>query len=70
MRFGTNERRLLRLSTQILLLQLVIITLTVGVAAGVMWIHERSDLQNRAAAQSLAIARTVAANERVAEALV
>ena len=46
-----------RLSTQILLLQLAIIALTVGVATGVMWHHERTNLQKRAGAQSLAIAR-------------
>jgi two-component system CitB family sensor kinase len=68
-RFGTSHRRLPRLSTQILLLQLAIIALTVGVAAGVMWFHERSDLQKRAAAQSLAIARTVASNRAIVAAI-
>ena len=58
-----------RLSTQILLLQLAIIALTVGVATGVMWRHERTNLQKRAGAQSLAIARTVATNRRIADAL-
>ena len=69
MRFVTSSRRLPRLSTQILLLQLALIALTLGVATGVMWHYERSDLQQRAGAQSLAIARTVAANPRVAAAL-
>jgi two-component system, CitB family, sensor kinase len=68
-RFVTSQRRLPRLSTQILLLQLAIIALTVGVAAGVMWSHERSNLQKRAADQSLAIARTVAANPEVVAAI-
>ncbi len=68
-RFGTSQGRLPRLSTQILLLQLAIIVLTVGVAVGVTWRHERSDLQKRAAAQSLAIAQTVAANQRIARAM-
>jgi two-component system, CitB family, sensor kinase len=68
-RIGTSQRRFPRLSTQILLLQLAIIALTLGVAAGVMWEHERSNLQKRAGAQSLAIARTVAVNRRIVNAL-
>ena len=65
MRFGTSSRRLPRLSTQILVLQLAIIALPVGVAAAVTYQHARDNLDKRAGAESLAIARTVAANQRV-----
>jgi two-component system CitB family sensor kinase len=68
-RFGTSPRRLPRLSTQILLLQLAIIALTVGVAVAVLYFHERSDLQKRAGTESLAIAHSVAANGVVVRAL-
>jgi two-component system, CitB family, sensor kinase len=64
-RFGTSSRRLPRLSTQILILQLAIIALPVGVAAAVTYQHARDNLDKRAGAESLAIARTVAANQRV-----
>ena len=65
MRFATSSRRLPRLSTQILILQLAIIALPVGVAAAVTYQHARDNLDKRAGAESLAIARTVAANQRV-----
>jgi two-component system, CitB family, sensor kinase len=63
-RFGTNSRRL-RLSTQILLLQLAIIALPLGVAGAVTYAHARDNLDKRAGAESLAIAETVAANQRI-----
>jgi two-component system CitB family sensor kinase len=66
--FGTSSRRP-RLSTQILLLQLAIIALTVGVGSAVTYLHARDDLDKRASSESLAIARTVAADRRVAAAL-
>ena len=69
MRIATSTRRLPHLSTQILLLQLGIIALTVGVASAFTYLHARDDLDKRAGAESLAIARTVAANERVVRAL-
>jgi two-component system CitB family sensor kinase len=64
-RFGTSSRRLPRLSTQILILQVAIIALPVGVAAAVTYQHARDNLDKRAGAESLAIARTVAANQRI-----
>jgi two-component system CitB family sensor kinase len=64
-RFGTNSRRLPRLSTQILLLQLAILALPLAVAGAVTYAHARDNLDKRAGAESLAIAQTVAANERV-----
>ena len=69
MRFVTSTRRLPRLSTQILLLQLAIIALTVGVASGVLYLHARDGVAKRAATESLAIAQTVASNDRIAHAL-
>jgi two-component system CitB family sensor kinase len=68
-RIVTSTRRLPRLSTQILLLQLAIIALTVGVASAFTYVHERDDLDKRAGAESLAIAQTVAANDRIVQAL-
>ena len=68
-RLVTSTRRLPRLSTQILLLQLAIIALTVGVASAFTYLHARDDLDQRAGAESLAIAHTVAANARVVHAL-
>jgi two-component system CitB family sensor kinase len=68
-RFVTSSRRLPRLSTQILLLQLAIIALTVGVATVVTYEHTRSDLDKRAGTESLAIARVVATNDRIIHAL-
>ena len=62
---STSSRRLPRLSTQILLLQLAIIALPVGIATFVTYQHARDNLDKRAAAESLAIARTVAANQSV-----
>ena len=58
-----------RLSTQILLLQLAIIVLTVGVAAGALYLHTRDNVQKRAGSESLAIARTVASDRQIVHAL-
>ena len=69
MRFGTKSRRLPHLSTQILLLQLGIIALTVGVASAFAYLHAKDDLAKRAGAESLAIAQTVATNQRIVHAL-
>ena len=69
MRIGTTAARRPRLSTQLLLLQLAIIVLTVGVASVVLYRHSRSDLAKRAGAKSLAIAQTVATDRQVAAAL-
>jgi two-component system CitB family sensor kinase len=68
-RFVTSTRRLPRLSTQILILQLAIIALTVGVASVVLYLHARDDVAKRAGSESLAIARIVASNERIIHAL-
>jgi len=68
-RIGTTAARRPRLSTQLLLLQLAIIVLTVGVASVVLYRHSRSDLAKRAGAKSLAIAQTVATDRQVAAAL-
>jgi two-component system, CitB family, sensor kinase len=68
-RIATSTRRRPHLSTQILLLQLGIIALTVGVGSAFTYLHAREDLDKRAGAESLAIARTVAANGRVVQAL-
>ncbi|HKT44890.1 MAG TPA: sensor histidine kinase [Gaiellaceae bacterium] len=65
MRIVTTSRRVPRLSTQLLLLQLAIVLLTVGVSSVVVYLHSRSDIAKRAGAQSLAIAQTVAADQRV-----
>ena len=64
-RIVTTSRRVPRLSTQLLLLQLGIVLLTVGVSSVVVYLHSRSDIAKRAGAQSLAIAQTVAADQRV-----
>ncbi len=68
-RIGTTSRRLPRLSTQILLLQLAIIVLTVGVASVVLYLHSRDGIAKRAGAASLAIARTVASDQRIVAAI-
>jgi len=68
-RIGTTSRRLPRLSTQLLLLQLAIIVLTVGVSSVVVYLHSRDDIAKRAGAESLAIAQTVATNRQVVAAL-
>jgi two-component system CitB family sensor kinase len=68
-RIVTTSRRLPRLSTQLLLLQLAIILLTVGVSSVVVYLHSRSDIAKRAGAESLAIARTVASDARVVAAV-
>ena len=65
MRIVTTPRRLPRLSTQLLLLQLGIILLTVGVASVVLYIHARDGIAKRAGEESLAIAQTVASDARV-----
>ena len=69
MRIGTTSRRLPRLSTQLLLLQLAIIALTVGVSSVVVYLHSRDDIAKRAGAESLAIAQTVATDRQVVAAL-
>lgn len=65
MRIVTTSRRLPKLWTQLLLLELAIIVLTVGVSSVVVYLHSRGDLAKRAGAQSLAIAQTVASDQRV-----
>jgi two-component system CitB family sensor kinase len=67
-RIVTTSRRL-RLSTQLLLLQLGIIVLTVGVATVVLYVHSRNGIAKRAGEESLAIAQTVAADTRVVAAV-
>ena len=69
MRIVTTSRRLPRLSTQLLLLELAIILLTVGVSSVVVYLHARNDISKRAGAESLAIAQTVASNHQVVAAL-
>src|SRR5438874_10638767 len=49
-----------RLSTQIVLLQLTIILLTVGTGFVVSFVHERRQLDRQSGQESLTIARTVA----------
>ena len=61
----TTSRRLPRLSTQLLLLQLGIILLTVGVGSVVLYLHTRDGIAKRAGEESLAIAQTVATDTRV-----
>ena len=68
-RFVTKSGRLPHLSTQILLLQLATIALTVGVASAVVYVHARDDVAKRAGTESLAIARIVATNEQIVHAL-
>lgn len=68
-RIVTTSRRPPRLSTQLLLLQLAILLLTVGVSSVVVYLHSRSDIAKRAGAQSLAIAQTVATDQRIVSAL-
>ncbi|HEY2543773.1 MAG TPA: sensor histidine kinase [Gaiellaceae bacterium] len=58
-----------RLSTQLLLLELGIIVLTVGVSSVVVYLHSRADIAKRAGAESLAIAQTVATNRQIVTAL-
>ena len=65
MRIVTTSRRPLRLSTQLLLLQLAIIALTVGVSFAVLYLHSQNGIAKQAGAESLAIAQTVASNPRV-----
>ncbi|MGH2972434.1 MAG: ATP-binding protein [Gaiellaceae bacterium] len=69
MRIVTTSKRLPRLSTQVLLLELAIILLTVGVSSVVVYLHSRADIAKRAGAESLAIAQTVATDARVVAAL-
>jgi two-component system, CitB family, sensor kinase len=68
-RFVTKSKALPRLSTQILLLQLAIIGLTVGVASVVLYLHARDDVAKRAGTESLAIAQSVATNQQIVRAL-
>jgi two-component system CitB family sensor kinase len=58
----------LRLSTQILLLQLAIIGLTVGTGLAVSIAQARRQLDKQSGKQSLAIARTVASSSEIARA--
>ena len=69
MRIGTTSGRRPRLSTQLLLLQLGIIVLTVGVSSAVLYLHVRNGIAKRAGEESLAIAQTVATDTRVIAAL-
>lgn len=55
-----SRRAAPRLTTQIVLLQLAIILVTVGVGFAVSFFHARGDLDTRAGQRSLAIAKTVA----------
>ena len=68
MRIVTTSRRL-RLSTQLLVLQLAIILLTIGVASVVLYMHSQNGLSQRAGAESLAIAQTVANDQQVVAAV-
>ncbi|MDE3189894.1 MAG: sensor histidine kinase [Acidobacteriota bacterium] len=68
-RIVTTSRRLPRLSTQLLLLELAIILLTVGVSSVVVYLHSRGDIAKRAGAESLAIAQTVATDQQVIAAI-
>jgi two-component system CitB family sensor kinase len=68
-RFVSSTRRLPRLWTQILLLQLALIALTVGIAAVVTYEHGRDNLDKRAGAVSLALARSLATDPRIVRAL-
>jgi len=68
-RFVTTSRRLPRLSTQLLLLQVAIIVLTLGVSSVVVFLHSRGDISKRAGAESLGIAQTVATNREIVAAL-
>jgi len=68
-RIVTTSRRLPRLSTQLLILELAIVVLTVGVSSVVVYLHSQSDIAKRAGAESLAIAHTVATDERIVTAL-
>ncbi|HKI92234.1 MAG TPA: hypothetical protein VJ986_08015, partial [Gaiellaceae bacterium] len=66
---ATSRRHAPRLSTQIVLLQLAIILVTVGGGFVVSFVHARDDLDARAGQQSLAIARTVASIPAIVSAL-
>jgi two-component system, CitB family, sensor kinase len=55
----------LRLSTQILLLQLAIIVLTLGIGVTVSVLHARDELDRESGKQSLAIARTLAQSPEI-----
>ena len=66
---ATSRRHAPRLSTQIVLLQLAIILVTVGGGFVVSFVHARDDLDARAGQQSLAIARTVASIPAIVGAL-
>ncbi|HET9187160.1 MAG TPA: sensor histidine kinase [Acidothermaceae bacterium] len=68
MAFPSPHRRSPRLSTQVLLLQIVIILLTVGAGFAVSYERGRHELDVRAGQQSLAIANTVASTPAVVNA--
>ncbi|HET8529167.1 MAG TPA: sensor histidine kinase [Gaiellaceae bacterium] len=69
MRIATTSGRLPRLSTQLLILELAIIVLTVGVSTVVVYLHSKDDIAKRAGTESLAIARTVSTNPQVVAAV-
>src|SRR5919199_537329 len=61
--------RRLRLSTQILLLQIALIVLTLGAGVGISIQQARRQLDRQSGKQSLAIARTVAQMPEIVTAL-
>lgn len=65
---ATNRRPSRRLSTQILVLQLAVIVVLVGVSFAVSFLRARGNLDQRAAQESLAIARAVASTPEIANA--
>ncbi len=65
---ASRTRRSARLSTQVLLLELAIVMLTVGAGFAVSFIQARGKLDDRAAAESLAIAQTVASTPTIVDA--
>jgi two-component system CitB family sensor kinase len=62
---ATRPQRSWRLSTQVLVLQLLIITLTVGAGFAVSFLQARRQLDGRAGEESLAIAETVASTPAI-----
>jgi two-component system, CitB family, sensor kinase len=68
METGTRHRRSFRLSTQVLLLALAIILLTVGVGCVISVVQARHQLDRRAGDKSLAIANTVASTASIIDA--
>jgi two-component system CitB family sensor kinase len=65
MNAGTRPHQAFRLSTQVLLLALAIILLTVGAGCAVSFVEVRQQLDQRAADESLAIANTVASTPSI-----